>query len=118
MLLISLAAALALTAGLAAARSPAPDAVVAQDTPTPEPTRHRSEPTVDPPIEDPPIEDPPIVEEPEFEDPPIDDEPRIRRRRGPEHPARPSRPASTAARATAGGRPAAATRSRTRAGRR
>ena len=74
-LLISFAAALALTSGLAAARSPAPDAVVAQDTPTPEPT-------VDPPIiEDPPIEDPPIVEDPAFEDPPIEEEPPIRPRR-------------------------------------
>ncbi len=66
-LLISLAAALALTSGLAAARSPAPDAVVAQDTPTPEPT-------IEPPIiEDPPIEEPPIIEDPPIVEPPVRD---------------------------------------------
>lgn len=83
LLLISLAGALALTAGLAAAHTPAPDAVVAQDTPTPDPTETPfPDPTVEPPIEDPPIEDPPIVDDPEFEDPPIVEKPRVRNRGG------------------------------------
>ena len=65
---------LALTSGLAAARSPAP-------TPSWRKTRRRRSRPASRRSSKTPIEDPRIVEDPGFQDPPIEDEPPIRPRR-------------------------------------